>query len=65
MLSIKEKVAKNYEDHPLSKRNIIIEVGLEEEEYTKTEQLAFKNDVSIEEYVFMLLVDKLNENTII
>ena len=62
MLSIKEKVAKNYEDHPISERNEIIEIELKEEDHAKIKQLAKSHDISVEEYIFMLLVDKLDEH---
>jgi len=62
MLSIKEQVAKNYKDYPLNERNKTIDIELEEKDYKKLKQLAKNNDISLEEYIFMALTERLNEN---
>jgi len=62
MLTIKEKVAKNYIDYPLNERKTTIDLELEGENLTKIEQCAIDNEVSLEEFIFMTLLEKLEEN---
>jgi len=63
MLTMKEKVAKNYENYPLEERNHTVELEIEEDDYAKIEQCAKDNNISIEEFIFMALLERLdNEN---
>ena len=60
MPTMKEKVAKNYEDYPLEERTHTVNLELEGEDYTRIEQCAKDNDISMEELIFMALIEKLN-----
>ena len=63
MTTMKEKVAKNYKDYPLNKRDNTIDLEIEEDDYAKIEQCAKDNNISIEEFIFMALLERLdNEN---
>jgi len=59
MTTIKERIAKNYIDYPLNKRTSTMILDFEEKYYIKIEQFAKDNNISMEEFIFMALIDGL------
>ena len=61
MPTMKERVVQNYEDHPLNKRNELIELEIGDEEYIKIAKYAKNKSISTKELIFMMIIDKINE----
>ena len=61
MMTIKERVDKNYEDHPINKRDEIIELEIESKDYIKIAKYAKTNGISTKELIFMMIIEKMDE----
>ena len=60
-MTMKEKVAKNYENRPLNERNETIELEIGSKDYIKIAKYAKTNGINTKELIFMMIVDKIDE----
>jgi len=58
---IQEKVQDNYRDFPLSERTEIVEIELEDDIQEKVKLFAEMYSITPEEFLFMVLIDKIDE----
>ena len=58
---IQEKVQDNYRDFPLSERTEIVEIELEDDIQEKVKLFAEMYSITTEEFLFMVLIDKIDE----
>ena len=61
-MTIKEKVAKNYENRPLNERNETIELEIGSKDYIKIAKYAKTNGINTKELIFMMIVDKIDKD---